>query len=516
MIDKDEELFFDSLLLDRSTVEGTRQSTLIKIVAGIKIAQSYVGQVMLESATNLCARVFPHLEICVPNEVVSLFKKDTSLQERLISIKVGSRSWNDNLLENPRVINLVVGCDSEIEGEKVAINASGWLAVIGEKPYNLGSSFDINPIGAIVASCLGTAELFKRVYGRFIPQSGQIVPVQFYDVPTVFSALTYETDSSEITSLENPAIGKLFIKDAVQFGVGSIGSSVLHALSLIPNLQGRLIVVDKDGKIDEHNILRYSFLDEIDLIDYKDVSKVIWASEKLKKRCTSLEVLTFDGTVQEWLNELPIDYKIDLAISAVDSALARRDITDVLAKTTINAGTGTTNLEITRHGFGNGRGCLYCRFIGNTPSEIAEAKDYSKMSGLAINRVIKLLGEEKLTDEDLDLMVGLGKLGDEEKQYWIGGQLRSLARERLYSQVQLTSQKDQRIITLAFVSTMAGALLAGELIKLNVYNDIPLGYEFRMDMLKHINLPLVSIQRNPKCLCNNSFRLQLYKNKYQE
>lgn len=47
----------------------------------------------------------------------------------------------------------------------------------------------------------------------------------------------------------------------------------------------------------------------------------------------------------------------------MDNIYARRDITDLLAKRVINAGTGDVRFTISRHGFADGNACLYCNYL---------------------------------------------------------------------------------------------------------------------------------------------------------
>lgn len=71
----------------------------------------------------------------------------------------------------------------------------------------------------------------------------------------------------------------------------------------------------------------------------------------------------FVGTIRAYVDTLDPDYTLPLAISAVDSIESRRDIQDALPGAILNASTGPTNVEVSRHGALGEGPCLYCLYL---------------------------------------------------------------------------------------------------------------------------------------------------------
>ena len=124
-----------------------------------------------------------------------------------------------------------------------------------------------------------------------------------------------------------------------------------------------------------------------------------------------------------------------------------------------------------------------------------------------------------LQRNDLELMVSRGIISQQDIKSLIGTDLASIVGRKLYGQVELNNTNhtklEEKPITVPFVSLMAGALLAGELIKEmcgleNSWEE----NKYRVDML---NVPTNYTYRlwatrnmNNQCVCKNSFRIKKY------
>lgn len=207
-----------------------------------------------------------------------------------------------------------------------------------------------------------------------------------------------------------------------------------------------------------------------------------------------------------------------LAISAVDNILARRDITDFLAKRTINAGTGDVRYTISRHGFNDGQACLYCTYLDIDHPPADNYYQYAQMTNLPISQIYKLLeNNEVLGENDFEIMLKNGTVQPEMKEQILGKPLMSFIHNRFYGQMQIRHSTGEKVITLAFVTVMTGCLLFAEMIKeLTGLSSVWKGTLYEQDMLM---LPNEMTQfRVPNisglCLCQNSFRRMVYDKKY--
>jgi hypothetical protein len=155
-----------------------------------------------------------------------------------------------------------------------------------------------------------------------------------------------------------------------------------------------------------------------------------------------------------------------IAVSAVDSISARRDIADAFARRTINAGVDGLRLHVSSHGFGDGFACLYCPYV-DLSDAVDELDSYVQLTGLSEVRVAELLRDEPLSIEDVAALFNGARIGVEQTTELVGARLRDVARLRLYAAARLPGPAAPGLGA-AFVSAMAGAILAAEALKSGV------------------------------------------------
>lgn len=480
------EAFLRALGLDPATFQH-RLGQTVSLTIGNEAARTFEGRVALLTASRLLARLFAR---------VVLFGQCGPLLEE-------ARAWGDG--------DISVG--STAQGDTLAIGdasspavvhiaAHGWRVVLRHEPIAISSQGDGNPVGAIVAACMGVAEVFKAVVLR----SDSGIQLQLAG-DLDFSTFDYRVGPSGAS----PSLPEqLDIDEVVQFGTGSVGSAVLYALKFIKRLRGTMLLVDDDSPPSKRNAGRY-----IDLVS-EDLSgtwpnKVGWAATKVRDALPNIQVTPFRGTVREFTDARG-DSPVRLAISAVDSVTSRRDIVDALPLRVINAGTGKTTVTISRHGFNDGMACLMCSHIGQTAADLGPISYYAQLTGLPEGRVFALLNQRQaLVREDLNHMVRAGKLTAAATEQYEGGLFENLIKDgALYAAAQLNSQGQSQTVTLAFVSAFAGAMLAGEVLKETISTLRPNGQEnwYRQDMLFVPNDITTAQQQDQtgKCLCHHYFR----------
>lgn len=284
---------------------------------------------------------------------------------------------------------------------------------------------------------------------------------------------------------------------AVLFGAGSVGSSFLYSL-LLSDSRGRITAVDRDT-LHRRNKIRYPLW-----IRSARGPKVGWLAG-MSTAC--LEVKPARMTASEWIAAADAP---ELAIAAVDNTGARRDIVDLLAKTTLNAGVDGLKLHCSRHHLGDGCACVYCPYL-DAGDPMDEVDIYVELTGLAPARVAQLLGGDTLSDKDVASLISADKLEPTDRDL-VGGRIVDLARHRLYARAAARLGATTVAISTPYVSALAGALLAAEAIKTSAgglhavdrrvdvdTSGYPTGFTSRPQA-----------DATGKCLCQSPVRLRLY------
>ncbi|MBR0598591.1 ThiF family adenylyltransferase [Sinanaerobacter chloroacetimidivorans] len=487
------------------------------------LAENHYGQILLVVATNLLARIYTNIALSLPEKtVVMQYSGETvQLDSYIRSIAIDSREGGEDKI---MLSNDLTGCAAVISignidvpvysAAMVYIAANGWLAGISPTPLEMGDIGDKNPCGAVAAACLGVAEIVKLTFDGKLSK-----PVRMLDGPLVFSTLDYRNNTPNPL---NPSIDSLNIESTVLFGSGSVGSSLLYTMSFLHDVTGTLHIVDTDMEVESRNLLRYGYLTVSDIAKFKGKDKVTWAQEKLAKDCPTLVVKPFLSSVKDYTNQFGPYNPTKLAISTVDSVPARRDITDFLARRTINAGTGDVRFTISRHGFHDGQACLYCLYLDLANPPANKYTQYAEMTKLQVFRIYELLEDNGvLTENDFELMLRNNIVLPGMKEKIIGKPLLSFIHERFYGEMQIKQANgaSERMITLAYITVMTGCLLFAEMIKeLSGLSSAWVGTLYEQDMLM---LPNEMTQhRDPNenglCLCQNTFRRMVYQEKYSK
>ncbi len=306
------------------------------------------------------------------------------------------------------------------------------------------------------------------------------------------------------------------LPDTTLISAGSIGSAFLWGLAHVREISGRMGVVD-DDVLKAHNPDRAILI--LDGIAEQEPKKAPWACQTVAPWVPGLHLEPFDGTIHDYVDTLPVEYRLPLAVSAVDSIMSRRDIQDALPKIILNASTGPTRVDISRHGFGDGRACLYCLYLpellNRSPIQIAVER-----TGFPHRVVTELMTQEgrRLTPDMVRGIARHNQLPPDALRHFAGRSLQELLREIAYSQVPIQTEQGAALVTTAFVSAFAGFLLLAEVIKEAVpaLATYRLSREYRQDLLGRPNEDHYWSPADPTgyCLCHDPFRRQRYAEKY--
>lgn len=426
---------------------------------------------------NHVARICPNVELDGPTDELDLPVFGSGplpkLGDELVRVvRVGQ----------PRAVSteLVVDVGRSEPGATLYVSADSWSLRMSTEPHD-----PLVGIGPAVpaAAALSAAEIFRRV----LPE----LPGVRLNGSFEWNLIDYATRISHVTP---PSVQV----NAVCFGAGSVGSSLVQAL-LLSDSHGQLEVVD-DDRLERRNRLRYpAWVDEPAFIE-----KVAWLERVASG--SRLRVIPFAGTCRDWQSSS--EQAPAIAVSAVDSREARRQVADVLARETLNAGIEGLALHVSRHRFGDGQACVYCPYV-DLGDQASELDVMQELTGLELPRVGQLLSGEKLTVEDIESMIATGRLSEADRQM-AGGRIGDIARARLYAQARIGASDDPVEINAPFVPGLAGALLAAELLKPPRYaldrrvdvdcSGLPTGWTSRP-----------RVDASGRCVCHSSIRVQAYR-----
>jgi hypothetical protein len=454
--------------------------------------RSREDQVALYNLVSSAARLFPHVTIRLEPGVrcdLSPFANGDLLDE----LRRLHRDLAPTQTAEPaHRFHLAWGTaptDAGLAGE-----ASGWSYSVGPEHRPLARASG-PPLGAIAASSF----LVAQTFGRVLVRAG--VNLAFH--PTAgFTANLLDYRLSEAPKID--ADCGIRLEPMVFLGTGSVGSSSVYIALLVSVEGGPVGLVDPDS-FRERNKLRYPIL-RTAITD----PKVTWLAELA--RGSGLDLQPHEKDVQGFLKEFAESPVVALAAVSVDTPEGRRDATDVLARTTLNAGVGGMQLHVARHGFIDGA-CAYCQYVDEKPT-VSGAQMLAQMIGVSVERVIAIQQLEGgvISEADAAQMAASGLFHGEPPR--VGERLQDLQR-RIYAQAAVQTEAGAVLISTPFVSAMTGLLLLVEALKESDQRLHPyrLAGRYELDMSGEPPPFTQTTVRDAsgRCLCHSPFRRQAYR-----
>jgi len=454
----------------------------------IRVRGTDASALLLLSLVNLLARIFPNVTVEAPHKRIDL----------AIFGKGEVSELSKTLVHNLRPSNsiaptrtIVVDTGTGTSGADIYVAADTWTVALGRAP--LDRLEGMGP-AQTAAAALAASEVFREA----LPE---LPGMRLDEIPFFWNLLDYRTTKA-------PQQFPVYPVDAICFGAGSVGSSILYAL-VLGNASGRLIFVDPD-RVSSRNRFRYPLL-----LATTAEPKAKWIQRMASG--SQMRVQAYAESAAGFIYRYP--QPIAVAIAAVDNLSARRDITDALAHTTLNAGVDGMKFHVSRHHFADGYSCEYCQYVdlGEAVDEVAM---YVELTGLKAGRVRQLLNGEQIGADDLQCMVNSGKLSPRRASSdLIGGRLHDALRLRLYEQASVPVTSGALAIAAPFVPALAGSVLAAELQKLGAHRTgVLLNRRIDIDCS---GFP-TGFQSQPlqdstgRCLCHNAFRIRQYKSIWKQ
>jgi molybdopterin/thiamine biosynthesis adenylyltransferase len=349
----------------------------------------------------------------------------------------------------------------------IVVEADSWNAYINT-PQDCSDWATSVPIGPHVAATLGVAEVFKELLLRNFPEQIKR-PIRLLR-NTTFSTLSY---AEELPASPTSGLGEDLILDRVAIaGLGAGGSAALYTLSCIPRLSGEITLIEP-GFHKRSNLARYL------LSSYDDceqgTSKVEVARAFLSQQQPRLSTRVEDLPYADVANR---DFRI--VLSTVDTPEARWDIQRDWPPIILDAAVMETIYAVLRVYPGEGM-CLGCKHPYDPD---VSWKRRAKTWGRSMEEVKRLYMERApVTEGDIMLLAHVQGRAVEEFAELLGVPFDQVPAITECGQSHFDLRVPNQVATLPFVTTMAGVLLAAEVIKEQCAPEFALRNWFDHDML---------------------------------
>ena len=327
----------------------------------------------------------------------------------------------------------------------VFVSAGNWTAYVGRRPGPECVTESASAVGAHVAAAFGAAEVFRMIRAAGRRASGPD--------GLCFSAWNWRAvdtlEAGDRAAVAEGANGGAVVLPAFTLaGVGAVGSALLLTLWASGVTVPRAEIVDGDA-ISTTNLNRYLLFALTDV----GMPKVDGAANLLARQGDRPFRLL---PVREWWSDHQRRHgcaAIQLLVSAVDTNVIRHQLQDALPGIIIGASTHGLRVEVGRYDLSDETSrCLKCF---NVP-EIDE-------QDALLQRRLLSLSEADLAQEAEDCGVELVTLRSYVDDVRRGGTgCAILAGANLN---RLRHRGDERAFSVSFVSSLAGTLLAGQIIR---------------------------------------------------
>lgn len=475
---------------DAQAVLVALDSVEIVVEAPLRRCRSRDDQIALYNMTNIVARLFAHVQIDVA---------DVPLQ-RIPFGKGGLKSVLVRLVRDLQPLpaaspesRLYLSYGVDPSGPGVAVDGRAWSYSVGPAHLPLPEA-DGPPLGPLAAGNFAVSQAFTTVL-KPLGLPGHITS-------------GFTSNLLDYTLGPGPGISGTAgrrLGEAAVFGVGSVGSSFAYNAMLATPLGGQLAFVDPDV-FKPRNKLRY-------LIMRRPLTahKAHYVAQVSRR--AGLDARGYRSDIRGYLSRQPEPPAHALALVSTDTVEGRRDATDVLAKSTLNAGVEGLRLHLARHGFDRETGCAYCQYVDVAP-RLSGSELRAQLVGLPVERVVAIeLRGGVLNADDAAIIAASGNVQGTPPQ--AGERLADVER-RVYAQGALPAAggQGQVFVSLPAVSAHAGLLLLAEALK----DPDPALADFRLSGRVDFDLsgqptglvqPLTA-DSSGRCLCTSGFRRRAY------
>jgi hypothetical protein len=317
--------------LDRAAVEAKLNATSVTLV-GSERAVDGAGRAAYLMAANLLARLYPHIALVGPDDVVAAAEGEIVLINPAATVTTSSSTPTNATLIYDADDSTAVG---DHEGTTVVVTARGWNVYVDDIPE---SGPPPAPAAALLAAVVGVAEVFRSVFADDLGENGRR-----RRQPGAFNVITL----GKPTDVNVPA--DVDLAEFRLVGAGAIGQAAAHALD-VSGARGTLLVVDNET-VALSNLQRYVITRDSDV----GAVKVELLKERLSR--SALDVVPLRT---EWYADL-VEAQLPTLV-ALDSPVDRIGVQASLPGPIYNAWTQPADVGWSRHEHFGEEACLACLY----------------------------------------------------------------------------------------------------------------------------------------------------------
>jgi hypothetical protein len=491
----------------RADIVGVVGPQTVAIYASSQALTSRNGQWILTLAANLLARMAPivgHVYLEMEEDLLLMkpapMLDGTTIGQSILGLasEISCGVAFSVCKPDEQKVDLRISVGRSGPKSQVQAASNGWLAFLNR---NVEPGSNENPVGAYVAACLAVCEAFKYLLENLRLDSALKRPVFFHE-GIQFSAFNYSVNQPEA---KNPALpSEVKVGPLLVAGVGSGGSAAILTLSAIPGIKGPFALVDPD-EIIGRNLHRYPFA--IQQHADQAVKKVRIAAEFLG--CDSgQECLVKDTTYEACAEELRQRGFLDLVVATVHTGTARRRIQRDLPRVLLDGAVTENGEAVVRRVFFGESACMGC-FYPQT-SIYDETKVMAQALGLQVSEVQELMGSNGRFNADQ-----VHRISERIDAPPIVGERWGDWRQKC-AKLPLFVENRSTEVPAAFVTAIAGVLIAGEVLKERAFPQAVLKSYYVLDTLGRF-CPAYPYLRRPSedCdICGDPDALEVYRKRY--
>ena len=274
----------------------------------------------------------------------------------------------------------------------VAVGADGWTAFAGPD-VPLGD--DANPVGALAAAALASAEALKSVFGIGARRGAARLPAP-YEWSAWYGEASGDAGAPAASSCLD--LGEVHV-----FGVGAVSHALLWIVGRWPGrVTGRLHLIDPDT-YDAGNPHRYIGT----RLGDAGRPKASAMARKLRQACPHLEAIAHDTDMNDYFTRHNPDCVIRTAVCGLDSKEGRRQLNLKLPRVTVNMWTSGFHAGASIFSFDDGWPCMHCAYPPPAAGDaMDEASAIHAELGLPLHRARNLLKSGRRIDESDARVIG--------------------------------------------------------------------------------------------------------------
>lgn len=343
--------------------------------------------------------------------------------------------------------DLVIGVGSASGPAALYVGGDDWTVLLSTEPVPVTAEH--SGLGVHAGAALAAADVSKRVLSP-LGMGAVLLPDQF-----TWNLLDHQLHRAPEHDRRRRARACV-----AALGCGSVGSSAAALFACVNGLTGDIWTVDSDTIDRDQNPFRYPALTGVE-----DGPKALWVADMLA--AAGWTTRAHVGDVASWTAAQTAPGFYGIALSSVDSVDGRRDVADILARTTISAGVSGLALHLQVEQSADEFACPYCEFL-DVRSALEESQMRAGMVGLSVERVVELAtADAKLTEDDVQAAVRAGKVHAVRATELVGRRLDDLIR-RVYAEAIVPGASDHAApaaVSAPYVSWFTGTLMAAEVDK---------------------------------------------------